>query len=124
MTRIVLVDDNELILKALREYLTLHQGIEVAGTTNSARNAIDLIEFVQPDLVITDLNMPEISGLELTRQLRQLHPHLSIIVLTSTETPQHRKQALDAGADAFLGKMSALSNLVTTIQELDAPHLH
>jgi len=124
MTRVVLVDDNESILNALREYLTLHQGIEVAGTTNSARNAIDLIEYLQPDLVITDLNMPEISGLELTRQLRQLHPHLSIIVLTGTETPQHRKQALDAGADAFLVKMSALTSLVTTIQELGAPQLH
>lgn len=124
MTRIVLVDDNESILKALREYLGLHQGLEVAGTTNSARNAIDLIEFVQPDLVITDLNMPEVSGLELTRQLRQAHPDLAIIVLTGTETPQHRKLALDAGANAFIGKMSALTSLVSTIQELNAPQLH
>ena len=78
MTRVVLVDDNESILNALREYLTLHQGIEVAGTTNSARNAIDLIEYLQPDLVITDLNMPEISGLELDNPDTRLAVHLAL----------------------------------------------
>lgn len=118
MTRIVLVDDNDAILSALQRYLGLYDDFEVAGTTNTANTAYDLVEIVQPDLVITDLEMPGINGLELTVQLRQSYPDLGIIMLTASETPAYREKALAAGADAFVGKSASLNNLVSAIHNL------
>lgn len=124
MTRIVLVDDNESILSALQRYLSTYPSFEVVGTTNTATTACDLIEIIQPDLVITDLEMPGVNGFELTQQLRQAHPDLTIIMLTASETPAHRVKALAAGADAFVGKSSPLSNLVSTIETLTGYSVH
>jgi DNA-binding NarL/FixJ family response regulator len=90
----------------------------VIGTATSAREALDLLRRITPSLVITDLVMPDVSGLEFAQQVKRQWPELGVIIMTMMDTPYHRKAALSAGADAFVAKASMDADLVPTIRSV------
>lgn len=116
--QIMLVDDNQDFLAVSQEFLEAFEGLRVVGTATSGREALDLLGHISPTLLIVDVSMPEMNGLELTQQVKKQWPNLPIIVLTLLDTPLHRQAALQAGADAFVTKASMDDDLIPAIQGL------
>ncbi len=117
-SRVLLVDDNAEFLALSQEFLASYDGFEVIGTASSAEEALQLLSQLVPTLVITDLVMPRVSGLELVQMLKRQWPELAVIIMTMMDTPYHRRAALSAGADAFVAKSNMDIDLVPTIRSL------
>jgi DNA-binding NarL/FixJ family response regulator len=112
--RLLIVDDSLLFLGTLRRLFESVTGIDVVGLATSGFEAIELVERVRPDAVLTDLSMPKMDGLE-TARLLAVRPRKPIIVVMSIhDLPSYRQAAHAAGADAFITK----SDLMNKIQPL------
>jgi len=100
--RILLADDHEIVRRGLRSLLEKHEGWEVCGEASDGRDAIEKALQLKPDVVIVDIGMPNLNGLDTTRQLLQHDANFKVIVLTITDSDQVIREALDAGARGFL----------------------
>lgn len=119
LRRILVVDDSHLFLATAEEFLA--EQATIVGeilTAQSAEDALALISFLSPDLIIIDLAMPDMSGLELTRLVKERWPEIPIIILTLHDSPRHRQAAEEAGADAFVGKLEMDHDLLPTLMRL------
>src|SRR5271167_2227767 len=116
--RILLADDHEIVRKGLRALLEKHDGWEVCGEAGDGREAIDKAQQLRPDVIILDIGMPSLNGLDTTRQLLQLDPQFKVIVLTITDSDQVIREALDAGARGFVLKSDAARDLVSAVEAL------
>lgn len=102
--RLVLVDDNPVFLHALRDFLTQAEHVEVAGCAISAREGLDLIGRTAPDLVLMDINMPEMTGLEAIRRIARTGGLPRVMLMTGFRIDSLFQDALAAGADAVIAK--------------------
>lgn len=118
--RVLAVDDDKLMLKIIRFNLE-HAGIVVETTTNP-KQAIDLMYDLRPDVLLTDLNMPECSGIELARMIRQLKTFVSIpiVFLTAETDPEHTANALLKGGDAYITKPVETTHLLDVVRSCAA----
>lgn len=116
--RVLLVDDNFGFLKSARLLLSAHPDIVVAGEAHSGIEALAEIERLAPDLVLMDLVMPEMNGLEVTRRAKVGKSPPCIIILTLYYNPEYRNAALSVGADGFLSKSEVGRRLCPFIYEL------
>jgi DNA-binding NarL/FixJ family response regulator len=116
--RVLLVDDNRAFRSVVRLALRREPGIDVVAEATNGRAAIDAAESYQPDLVIMDVSMPVMNGIDATRVIRAAHPDMKVLVMTSSEEPIYRKMAADAGANAFLLKTTKSSAVLATIMEI------
>ena len=99
--RILLADDHEIVRRGLCALLQKHEGWEVIGECSDGRDAVEKAKQLKPDVVILDIGMPNLNGLDATRQLMQHDPNFKVIVLTITDSDQVIREALDAGARGF-----------------------
>ena len=116
--RIVVVDDNVIFLDLLIDLLTRYAELQVVGRALSGQQAMELAGSLRPDLVITDLQMPGLNGLEVCTRLKALKAPPKVIVISLHEGESFRQAAQDAGADAFLSKSDLHDDLVPTILKL------
>ena len=116
--RILLADDHEIVRRGLRALLEKHEGWEVCGEASDGRECVDKALQLNPDVVIVDIGMPNLNGLDTTRQLLQHDPHFKVIVLTITDSDQVIREALDAGARGFVLKSDAARDLVSAVEAL------
>jgi len=116
--RILLADDHEIVRRGLRALLERHEGWEVCGEASDGREAIEKALQLNPDVVIVDIGMPNLNGLDTTRQLLQHDPQFKVIVLTITDSDQVIREALDAGARGFVLKSDAARDLVSAVEAL------
>ena len=116
MPRILIVDDNAGFLEILSEFLAEFDDMDVVGTAPSAEEALRLFSERGPDTLITDLSMPGMTGIELIRAVKSLKPTTRTVILTLFDSPQHRRAAQDAGADAFVPKASMDTDLPTVLE--------
>jgi DNA-binding NarL/FixJ family response regulator len=116
--RILLADDHELIRRGLCALLQKHEGWEVCGEASDGRQTIEMARQLKPDVVIVDIGMPHLNGLDTTRQLLQHDPNFKVIVLTITDSDQVIREALDAGARGFVLKSDAARDLVAAVEAL------
>jgi DNA-binding NarL/FixJ family response regulator len=114
--RVAIVDDHALVRAGLEELLSAADGIDVVGTAADGRQAVDLAERERPDVVLMDLSMPELDGVEATRLLVAAQPDLKVVALTSFSERDRVLQALDAGAIGYLLKDSEPAELERGIQ--------
>ena len=114
MIRVLLADDHTILRAGLRAILERH-GIEVVGEASDGREAIDHINEDHPDVVVMDIAMPTLSGIEAARQISGKHPEVAIIFLSMHFDESYVLRALKAGARAYLLKDSAESDLITAI---------
>ena len=115
-TKILIVDDSPSVRKVLRETLE-GRGWECAEAVNG-EDAIERAAQVKPRLVILDLSMPVMNGLQAARQLRLLFPKLPLVMFTSFETAHLAREAMDAGVSSIFSKAEPVRNLIGTIQSL------
>jgi DNA-binding NarL/FixJ family response regulator len=116
--RILLADDHEIVRRGLCALLQKHEGWEVCGEATDGREAVEKAKELKPDIVIVDIGMPNLNGLDATRQLIQYDPQFKIIVLTITDSDQVIREALDAGARGFVLKSDAARDLVSAVEAL------
>jgi len=114
--RLLLAEDHEVMREALRSLLDAQKGFDVVGEVRDGREALRLAASAAPDVVVMDINMPELNGIETTRQLVEAHPHLKVVGLSVHETGRMVMEMLDAGAAGYLPKTSASKELVAAIR--------
>jgi DNA-binding NarL/FixJ family response regulator len=110
--RVVLVDDHELIRTGLATSFTHKAGAEVVGQAGSVSEALDMCEELQPDAVVTDLQLPDGTGLDIVRKLRRQRPEVGIVVLTMHSGDDQIFAAMEAGASGFVGKDAPAGEVV------------
>ena len=115
--RVLVVDDHPAFRRALTSALSMVDDIEVAGEAGGGRDATEQAVAVGPDLVIMDLSMPDISGIDAMRMIHERQPHLPVVFLTAHADPGVEKEARSAGASGFLAKGTALEDLVVVLHE-------
>ncbi|HPF71216.1 MAG TPA: response regulator transcription factor [Candidatus Krumholzibacteria bacterium] len=123
-TRIVLADDHRMFRDGLRALLGAHDGLEVVGEAQDGLEAIDLVGRLLPDVLILDLAMPGLHGIEVARRLAQDHPRTRIVVLSMHSDRRYVVEALRAGAAAYVLKESGFSELSGVIAEVQAGRLY
>ena len=101
--RVLLADDHDRLREALRDLLT-ESGFEVVGESGDGADAVALARLHEPDIVVIDLRMPVLNGLDATRLIKDARPATQVVVLSAFESPELERQALDAGAFAYLDK--------------------
>jgi DNA-binding NarL/FixJ family response regulator len=113
MTTVLIADDHQLLRQALRRAME-DAGLVVLGEAGDGAEAVQLVDELRPELVIMDVTMPVLGGIEATRRLHAAHPDLPIVVLTMHDEDALREEALRAGASAFLTKDSSMQEVVAT----------
>ncbi|MBU0493831.1 MAG: response regulator transcription factor [Chloroflexi bacterium] len=114
--RVLLAEDHTLVRKGLRALLDAEPDIEVVGEAADGRAAVEQVGQLQPDLVLMDLSMPSLNGLEATRQIRRRCPKVQVVVLTMHADEEYIFQILRAGAAGYVVKKAAPSELIAAIQ--------
>jgi two-component system nitrate/nitrite response regulator NarL len=114
--RIYLVDDQNILRAAFRSLLSQHQQFEVIGDCGDAREAIERIGELRPDVVLLDITMPGLSGIDAIQPMRKVHPRVRILMLTHHEGESFVEQALQSGADGYLSKDSESGELVLAVE--------
>lgn len=108
--RVLIADDHELFATSLMSVLCEDDRVEVVGIAENGERAVALVAELEPDVLLMDVRMPVMDGLEATRRIRELHPATRILLLTGTDTPIE-SHAIAAGATAFLSKESGVEEL-------------
>ncbi|WJW74293.1 UvrY/SirA/GacA family response regulator transcription factor [Thiohalobacter sp. IOR34] len=116
MIKLLLVDDHELVRSGIKRILEDTPGMQVLGEASSGEEAIEFVRRNAPDVIIMDINMPGIGGLETTRKLLQIHPGLKIIVVTVHIQEPYPTRMLEAGASGYLTKHCAVDEIVDAIK--------
>ncbi|NWF64365.1 MAG: response regulator transcription factor [Chloroflexi bacterium] len=116
MTRVLLADDHAVLRAGLRLLLTDTKEYEIAGEASSGSETLTLAERLQPDLILLDLSMPALGGLEALPTLRKLVPSARILILTMHDDPQYLRQALKHGASGYVLKKAADAELLSAMR--------
>ena len=116
--KLLLADDHTILREGLKLILNKEHDFEVVGEANDGRETIKLVEILRPDVVIMDITMPLLNGLEATRQIKKRFPEVDVIVLTVHEAEEYVYQVFDAGASGYLCKKSAHKDLVYAVRTI------
>lgn len=116
--RILLADDHVMLRQGTLALLQREADIEVIGQASDGRQAVDLAHGLRPDIVVMDVRMPELSGVEATRQIREALPEVQVLVLTAHDDEQYIFSLLEAGASGYLLKTAPVSELAKAIRQV------
>jgi DNA-binding NarL/FixJ family response regulator len=116
--RILVADDHEVVRRGLCALLQSQPEWEVCGESGDGRDAVDKVAKLKPDVVILDIGMPSLNGLEATRQILKTNPQIKILILTLHDSDQVVREVLNAGARGFLLKSDAARDLVAAVEAL------
>jgi DNA-binding NarL/FixJ family response regulator len=114
---VLLADDHTVVRQGLRALLSAEQDIEIVGEAANGWQAVRLAKEAQPEVVVMDLAMPALNGLEATRQILGDTPATKVLVLTSYTNDEYVKQMIEAGVSGYLSKQTAAQDLVKAIRE-------
>jgi len=117
MTSVLLIDDHELIRQGLAGAFSQADGFEVSGQAGSVAEGIALAEELQPDVVVTDVRLPDGSGLDIVRTLRKENRQIGLVVLTMYAGDEQLFAAMDAGASGFVGKDAPTSSVISAARQ-------
>ena len=114
--RLMLVDDHDIVRTGLKSFLDTQEGLQVVAEASSGSEAIDRAQETQPDVVVMDITMPGMDGLEATRRIKELDQKCYVIALTVHEDKQYLFEMLSAGASGYVTKQVAAEELVNAIR--------
>lgn len=114
--RILVVDDHPIVRQGLRTLLEGREGWEVIGEACDGMEAVEKAGKLQPDVMVLDVTMPRMNGLEACRAIRRSLPKLEILFVTQHDSPQMMREALDAGARGYVVKSNAARDLLEAVE--------
>jgi DNA-binding NarL/FixJ family response regulator len=114
--RVLVADDHTLVREGIRAMLALVSDVEVVGEAANGKEALEKVEKLLPDIVLMDLAMPIMGGLEATRRIKKQFPQVKVLALTQYDDTEYVIPVIEAGARGFVTKMAAFSELSTAIQ--------
>lgn len=118
--RVLIAEDQGMVLGALAALLETEQDLTVVGQAQNGREALELIRQVRPDVILTDIEMPELTGLELAAELRRQHLPMRVAILTTFARAGYLRRALEAGVAGYLLKASPAATLASAIRRIHA----
>jgi DNA-binding NarL/FixJ family response regulator len=124
MIKVVLADDHTIVRDGLRALLEANPEIKVIGDAANSHQVVSLVKDLQPDIVIMDISMPELNGIDATRQILGSSPQVRIIILSMLGTADHVFHALQAGVRGFLLKESAGREVMEAVQAVYAGEMY
>ena len=114
--RILLADDNDVVLAEVRELL--EKEFEIIGTVTNGQDAVEAVRLFDPDVVVLDIAMPILDGIEASERIRKINAHTKILFLTIQEADEYISRAFSAGASGYVTKRRLLSDLAHGIREV------
>jgi len=115
--KVLIVEDHPAFVKGLASIFNDHHDFEIIGTTNSGQEAIRMVEEYAPDLIIMDLYLPDISGLEAIRTIHAKHEETPILVLSNSDEGSHILEAFEKGATGYLSKLSSVEEIINAAKK-------
>jgi DNA-binding NarL/FixJ family response regulator len=122
--RVMLVDDHDVVRTGLRELLRIEPDLEVIGEASNGLEAIEALCDIRPDVVLMDLTMPVMNGLEATRIISKKYPDCLVLALTAHEDKEYFFEMLAAGAKGYITKQAAGEELISAIRSVAAGHVY
>ena len=119
--RVLVVDDHPAFRRALTSALRLVEDIEVAGEAGGGVAACEEAEQLEPDVIVMDLSMPDLSGIDAMKRMHETRPNLPVVILTAHADEGVEREAIEAGARGFLAKGTGLQDLVVVLHEAAEP---
>ena len=116
--RIVIAEDHTILREGLRSLLSSNPSFEIVGEAEDGREAIKCVEKFKPDLILTDLSMPRMNGMEAIREIKKISPKSKVLVLTVHKAEEYVLGTFQAGADGYLLKESTHVELVTAVNKV------
>lgn len=114
-TRVLIADDHAIVRAGLRALVKGDAGLELVGEASGGREALQLTETLRPDILVLDLSMPDLDGIQVTRQIRSSQPDARVLILTVHEDETLAREALRAGAAGYIIKQAAEAELISAI---------
>jgi two-component system response regulator NreC len=114
--RLYLVDDHQVVRTGLRMLLDNEEDVHIVGEAGTAREAIEAVEKLKPDVILMDIGLPDMSGIEATQKIKSAHPEMAVVALTIHEDEEYFFRMLDAGASGYVPKRAAPEELLTAIR--------
>jgi CheY-like chemotaxis protein len=118
---VLLVDDHAMMRQGLRSVLEAHADIQIVGEASDGHEAVEMADTLRPAVVIMDINMPRLNGIEATARIKAQYPEIRVIGLSVNAGPNNKEAMLNAGADMLLTKEAAVEELYRGIQKIIHP---
>lgn len=119
---VLVADDHTIVRRGLVSLLSLDEGIEVVGEATDGRIAVDRAMELDPDVVLMDISMPELNGLEATRMIKKEMPHIKVLVLSAHDKDEYILQVVRSGANGYLLKNTSAEDLYAAIRAVSSGH--
>ena len=116
MIKILLVDDHAVVRSGLHMILEPEADVAIIGEAENAKQALAQAESLKPDVILMDIHLPDLSGIEVTKQIKAIHPKIAIVALTINEDEEYFFKMLEAGANGYVPKRAAPEELLTAIR--------
>src|ERR1700722_9142808 len=113
--RILVVDDHEVVRRGICSVLASEAAFEICGEAFDGQDAIEKARELRPDVVVMDISMPRMNGLDATREIKQFLPQAEVVVVSQYEVPEMARQAFKAGARAYVVKSAIATDLLAAI---------
>ncbi|MGE5072105.1 MAG: response regulator [Anaerolineae bacterium] len=123
-TRLLLVDDHAVVRSGLKMLLGSETGVEIVGEASTAAQAIEQASSVKPDVILMDIGLPDLSGIDATREIKKRFPEISIVALTIHEDEEYFFKMLEAGASGYVPKRAAPEELLIAIRAAAAGEVY
>lgn len=118
MITIAMAEDHQMLIDGVTSFFEFNEEINIIGAVNNGKQLVKLVSLKQPKLVITDIRMPLMDGIEATKEIKKQFPHIKVLALTMFDQPEAIKQMLDAGASGYLLKNSGIKMLSKAISTI------
>jgi len=123
-TRLLLVDDHAVVRSGLRMLLSSENDVEIIGEASTARQALEAAGETRPDVILMDIGLPDMSGIDATREIKKRFPDISVVALTIHEDEEYFFKMLEAGASGYVPKRAAPEELLTAIRAAGAGQVY
>jgi two-component system, NarL family, response regulator NreC len=122
--RLLLVDDHQVVRSGLRMLLSNESDVEIVGEVGTAREALDAVKSLLPNVVLMDIGLPDLSGIDATREIKRTNPEVAVVALTIHEDEEYFFKMLEAGAGGYVPKRAAPEELLTAIRAAAAGEVY
>jgi two-component system response regulator NreC len=122
--RLLLVDDHQVVRSGLRMLLSNESDVEIVGEAGTAREALEAVQSLKPNVVLMDIGLPDLSGIDATREIKRTNPQAAVVALTIHEDEEYFFKMLEAGASGYVPKRAAPEELLTAIRSAAAGEVY